>query len=451
LVTEAKTSHGFRIMPSKKPAHAQPSKPAQKPPAEAGLADWGHYDHLHNLVALVRANRIVYLNPMGLRLLGLTREQASGADFAHFFHADYRHLIDMGLEIFVEEQGLISTKFLRRDQAEVDVELWVSRASSEEPPLYLVEARDVSAHLRAARALHDREKRLEGILNTVADGIITINKQGLIESFNPAAEKIFGFSATEVLGKSLKTMIPTPYTGRLDGHTPDELAGDWLRALEAEIEIVGQRKDGQEVPLEMAVREMRQGEKISFTGIVRDITKRKEAERLIRQMAHYDSLTGLPNRYLLGDRLEKALTRARRHKSLLALMFVDLDRFKPINDEFGHAAGDHVLREVAERLRRHVRAMDTVARVGGDEFVVVLEDLVDKAGATRVAKKIMESLSAPIDLGAVERGIGASIGLALYPVDAQELENLTECADKAMYAAKNAGRGVIRFFEELKL
>ncbi|MBI4969912.1 MAG: diguanylate cyclase [Rhodospirillales bacterium] len=413
---------------------------------ESAAADWRAYDRLHNLVALVRENRIVYLNQIGLKLLGLRADQAVGADLGQFFHADYRHLIEMGLEIFVEEEGLISTKFLRHDQTEVDVELWVSHADSGPPPLYLIEARDVSAHLRAARALHDREKRLEGILNTVADGIITINKQGLIESFNPAAEKIFGFTASEVLGKSLKTMIPTPYTGRLDGHTEDELAGDWLQALEAEIETVGQRKDGQEVPLEMAVREMRQGEKVSFTGIVRDITKRKEAERLIRQMAHYDNLTGLPNRYLLGDRLEKALTRARRHKSLLALMFVDLDRFKPINDEFGHAAGDHVLREVGERLRRHVRAMDTVARVGGDEFVVVLEDLADKAGAKRVATKIMESLNTAIDLGRAARSIGASIGLALYPLDAQDLETLTECADKAMYAAKNAGRGVIRFF-----
>jgi diguanylate cyclase (GGDEF)-like protein/PAS domain S-box-containing protein len=417
--------------------------------AEVGHeAGTGLIERLHNLIAICREDKIAYINQTGAQMLGFSHAaEVIGRPIAGFFHEDYQQFVALGLELFVEEQGVISTKFVRPDGVAVDVEVWVSRLEGE-GSYFLVEARDVSAHLRAARALHEREKRLEGILNTVADGIITVNDQGVIESYNPAAEKIFGFSTAEVLGKSIRTLIPVPYSGRLDGHAPEEVACDWLRNIKTEVEVEGHRKDGNTVPVEMAVREMRHGDNVSFTSIVRDITKRKEAERLIQQMAHYDSLTGLPNRYLLGDRLEKAIRRAQRHREFMALMFVDLDRFKPINDELGHAAGDLVLKEIALRLSAHVRASDTVARVGGDEFVILVEDLLDAKAAELVALKILEALDEPIQLGEQRRTVGASIGIALCPRDGLELSKLTHCADVAMYAAKKAGRGCYRFFQQ---
>lgn len=404
-------------------------------------------ERLHNMVVICRDEKVIYINETGFKMMGCTdRGQLIGKRIAEFFHSDYQQFAELGLELFAEEKGLISTKFMRLDSGDVDVEIWVSQLTDEAEPTFLLEARDVTAHLKAARALHEREKRLEGIINTVADGIITVNDKGIIESFNPAAEKIFGFSADEVLGKSLRDLIPAPTLERLDGHETTELANEWLKVIGPEQEIVAQRKDGNVIELEMAVRELRQGDQVAFTSIVRDITKRKEAERLIQQMAHYDNLTGLPNRYLFGDRLEKAIQRTQRHHSFMALMFVDLDRFKPINDELGHAAGDTVLKEVAVRLLRHVRATDTVARVGGDEFVIILEELGDAELAGKVAEKILEAFCEPIQLGEHQRTVGASIGISVCPLDGVDLKVITECADEAMYAAKKAGRACYRFY-----
>jgi diguanylate cyclase (GGDEF)-like protein/PAS domain S-box-containing protein len=186
---------------------------------------------------------------------------------------------------------------------------------------------------------------------------------------------------------------------------------------------------------------------LRMTGVLQDISERKRLEQKLSEMASFDSLTGLPNRNLLNDRLGQALAHARRNDGLMAVGFVDLDRFKVINDSLGHDAGDELLKEIACRLSGCLRNSDTVARQGGDEFVVVLTELTRPEDATIVAQKLLEALSPPVTLKGREIVPGASIGFAVYPKDGDNLQGLLMAADKAMYAAKHAGRGQYRFFD----
>lgn len=389
-------------------------------------------EHLHPLLAICSADDILWLNRAGARVLGLTSaDQVTGTSFFDLVHKDYVELADLGLTVFAEEEDAISIKLLHVDQHDVDVQMWVSPL---EDGLFLVECHDISEHLRSARALRQREQRLEGIINTVADGIITVDEKGIIQTFNPAAEAIFGFSQKEVLGKTIRALIPDALT--------DSKAGskEWIRFLTQTEHLTGKKKGGEEFPMEMSVRELQQGEQLSFTGIVRDITARRAEEERIFYMAHHDALTGLPNRHLFDDRVEEAFKRCRRHEYKMALLFVDLDKFKPINDTHGHAIGDEVLKEVARRMGVSIRATDAVARVGGDEFMVLLEELDSAEEATEVAAKITEAVSAPMIFGGHQVSVGASIGIGVFPDDAKDMSDLMNFADHAMYQAKNRQR-----------
>jgi diguanylate cyclase (GGDEF)-like protein len=170
------------------------------------------------------------------------------------------------------------------------------------------------------------------------------------------------------------------------------------------------------------------------------------ANEQLRNVALYDSLTGLPNRFLLEDRLGQAVSRARRGKSRFALMFVDLDRFKPVNDNFGHGVGDDLLKAVAKRLTACVRSSDTVARAGGDEFVIVLNEIGKPDDAAMVSRKVLDELTKPVFIGRHELDISCSIGISVYPEDGEDMNTLMVNADRAMYHAKKSGRNNFRFF-----
>jgi diguanylate cyclase (GGDEF)-like protein len=184
-------------------------------------------------------------------------------------------------------------------------------------------------------------------------------------------------------------------------------------------------------------------------GTVHDITKRRQEEALMQQRANYDALTQLPNRNLFQDRLQQAWHVAHREHHTLALMFIDLDRFKWVNDNLGHDAGDELLQQVADRLTACVREADTVARLGGDEFTVILPEVVDQQVIERVAQRMLSELATPfVLLGDQEVTISGSIGIALYPQDSDDLDTLLKHADSAMYLAKNGGKNNYQFFQK---
>ncbi|MGE5502894.1 MAG: diguanylate cyclase domain-containing protein [Actinomycetota bacterium] len=391
-------------------------------------------ERVQNLIVLAARGRIGFVNTAGLHWLGFDRPaDLIGREVRDIFHHDYAELASLGLDVLAEET-MIPIKLLRRDGTEIEAEMWVNPMDAGQG-IYIIEARDIGEHLKSARALRSREQWLEGIINTVADGIVTVDHRGRVQSFNPAAERIFHFSADEVIGRSIRELIPEPISQQIEGPEGMELAQ--IAALADE--VMGKRKDGGVFPMEITVSEMQHGDTVAYTSVVRDITARKRAEEKIRHLAHHDHLTGLPNRFLFADRLEEAINRAVRHHQRLALMFIDLNRFKPINDTYGHAVGDRVLMGIGMRLRSVLRKTDTVARIGGDEFVAVLEEISGEKEVRMLAAKIMAAVAAPEIIDGVNHSVDASLGIALFPDDAYSSVELMDLADKAMYLAKRQG------------
>jgi diguanylate cyclase (GGDEF)-like protein/PAS domain S-box-containing protein len=408
--------------------------------------DHGLLELVSALVCMLREGEITFLNQAGTRMLGLADgADAVGLPFVDFVEADYRFLMEAGWDLLAEEEFL-PLKLYRADNSLFEAEMRVRRVPSPDN-IFLVEARDISKFVRSAEALREREERLQGILSSVAEGIVTIGEDGIIESANPAAGRMFGYGPGQLARQPVSTLAPEDLRNRHQRMFRRYLSHSNL-LVGRTLETLGRRKDGVTFPLEISVSELRHGKGRLFTGIVRDISDRKESEDRIKRLAHHDSLTGLPNRNLLNDRISHALARVRRHGGRMAVLYVDLDKFKPINDTLGHEAGDAVLREVARRLTGCIRGSDTVARVGGDEFVVVTEEIARAGEAALVARKIIDVLSRPVEYESHDCCIGASIGVAVFPDDGTTMEDVCKAADIAMYRVKRAGRNGFCFFSD---
>jgi diguanylate cyclase (GGDEF)-like protein/PAS domain S-box-containing protein len=265
---------------------------------------------------------------------------------------------------------------------------------------------------------------------------------------NPAFERVLGTHTGCVIGQPCICRSPSN-DGDADDDGTDgysEIRHAIARGSEGNTVISLRRPDGERRWIELFLAPVRNeaGTVTHFIGILNDVTHRKDAERHLNYLANHDSLTGLPNRNLLHDRLTHAITR--RREGVLAVLFLDLNRFKLINDSYGHDVGDELLKEVATRITACLRAEDTVARLGGDEFVVLLEDLPGSDAAAQAAGKIAARLSAPVVIGGRELPLGASIGIALHPRDGDSAQDLLKNADSAMYRAKEEGRGSFCFF-----
>lgn len=291
--------------------------------------------------------------------------------------------------------------------------------------------------------LEKSQNQLQAIIHHVMDGIITLDEAGRIQGFNPAAAKIFGYTQQDIQGKDI---------GLLAGDLAQDAAqpGTPRRALlerlgQRGVEMQGRRHDGKAFPIELSLSEMHLGGVRYFIGIVRDITERKQAEEKIAHLAHHDFLTGLPNRAYFSEILAHSIALSGRSRAKLAVMFLDLDGFKKINDTLGHEAGDLLLQGVAQRLQETERQSDVVARIGGDEFILLLENVGGTENAAAVAQKIIANLATPFDLNGTPGRVGASIGIALYPQHGESAEELLRRADEAMYQSKQSGKNTYRF------
>lgn len=282
------------------------------------------------------------------------------------------------------------------------------------------------------------------VFDNAQEGIIVTDAQNRIVRVNPAFTRISGYREEEVIGRDPKLWA----SGLQSREFYQEM---WRQVIEQghwSGELWNRHKDGSLYPQSLSISAIRDehGLIVHHLAIMNDITERKEIENQIRHLALYDALTDLANRTLLGTRLGQAVAAARREGKHPAVLFLDLDDFKPVNDAFGHEAGDRALVEVARRLQSCVRQIDTVARMGGDEFVVLLSGPVDEAGARRVAEKILTALAEPIDLPPQQWQIGVSIGIGLYPQHGDSVDALLRAADDAMYLAKAAGKNTYRVY-----
>jgi len=284
------------------------------------------------------------------------------------------------------------------------------------------------------------EVRVRAVMDNVLDAIITIDESGLIESANQAVKHVFGYSPEELLGQNISILMPEPYRSDHAHYIERYLTTGEARILGVGRELRGCRKDGTEFPMDLAVSEMRVSGKRFFIGIARDITERKEQMAAIEYQALHDALTDLPNRSLLSDRLHQAILSAARSHGPLALIIMDLDHFKEINDTLGHHNGDLILQQVSSRVRQVLRESDTVARLGGDEFAMLLPG-ADLVQATRIAKKLLSVLDQPFELEGQSFHVGGSLGIALFPDHGRDGTALMKRADVAMYEAKRGKSG----------
>jgi diguanylate cyclase (GGDEF)-like protein/PAS domain S-box-containing protein len=276
------------------------------------------------------------------------------------------------------------------------------------------------------------------VIESAGDAISVESPDGTILSWNPAAARLYQYQVGEIVGRNVEVLVPRYLAGEPARLSARLEAGGRVE----DYETVRQRQDGTLIDVSITVSVIRDasGTVVAFSTIARDITDRKEYERLIEHRALHDSLTDLANRTVALDHLDLALQHVRRSGSLVAVLFIDLDNFKWINDTYGHVTGDQVLRVVAHRLRNAVRPEDTVARLGGDEFLVVCSDVATKRQAIRVAERVARMVAMPFDLDdATELVVRASIGVRVGRSDESAAAIIGD-ADTAMYRAKGSGR-----------
>lgn len=308
---------------------------------------------------------------------------------------------------------------------------------------------DITERKHREISLMESEKRFRDFMEFAPIGMVIVNLDGRLNKVNQALCQILGYGRNELEALSFEDLTP-----------PEDLAADLAQQrmlLEGElplwqVEKRYLRKDGSLVWVQLTAAVLRDTRGVAqcFDVQVEDISERRRHQDQIRQLAYYDALTGLPNRRLLQDRLEQALAQARRSERLVAVAFLDLDHFKQVNDVHGHEAGDELLKAAAQRLSRCVRQADTVARQGGDEFIIVLAEIAKVADAEHVAGKIVRALAEPFELPAVNltvTTITTSLGVAVFPLHGANVQDLMKRADLAMYAVKEGGRNGYRIYD----
>ena len=301
---------------------------------------------------------------------------------------------------------------------------------------------DVDARHRAEDALKAALIEEQRIMDTATIGIVFLKDRKVVKC-NRQFANLFAYEPEELIGHSSAIWFPSVENWQKVGQEAYSVV-ERGESFEMEQEFV--KKNGERVWCQVAGRILDEGDwSRGSIWVYSNVTERKKREEEVRDLAHHDALTGLPNRRLLDDRIAQAFAAARRSRERVALMLLDLDRFKPINDTYGHEAGDAVLKAVAARLKGCVRESDTVARVGGDEFVVMLP-MRAAQDAVRVAEKILAALAEPIRIAGDEVQIGVSIGISVFPEDALDKEELLKYADRAMYHVKAAGRNSYSFY-----
>ncbi len=373
---------------------------------------------------------VVEFNPAAERMFGVRRDTVIGSELSDGM------LLQSPPSERAPLDGSYEATARRSDGATFPAEISTAPVVGVDARLRVLYVRDISERRRAQRAVYD----LAAIIESSDDAIISKTLEGVIESWNAGAERLYGHTAAEAIGQRISLVEPL---GRPD-QSPAVLALIRRGRPIENLETVRVRKDGAEVHVSLTVSPIvdARGRVIAAAEIGRDITARKRADQRVAYLAYHDDLTGLPNRLMFGEHLDLALARAQRHGRQVAVLYVDLDDFKQVNDTYGHEAGDQLLRQIARRLERATRATDLVARHGGDEFIVLVADLPagpDPAAreiARTIAAHVEQALAAPAVLNGATITAGGSVGIAVYPEDATTSDALLRRADAAMYRSK---------------
>ncbi|MBI3897732.1 MAG: EAL domain-containing protein [Gammaproteobacteria bacterium] len=398
-------------------------------------------------IAFLKQRRIVRCNQTFAAMFGYRTEQLVGASTQMLYQSEVQYEV-IGAEVYaaVERGGshVVDEELRRRDRTffwTTSTLTAVDCADMSKGVIWAVQ--DVDQRKRAESALREREARIHRLIESNIIGVFFFDLGGLISDANDAFLQLLRYSRDDLLAQKIhwSALTPPEYRAADEFGIQETLRTGSCTPYEKEYIC----EDGTRVPVLMGMA-LLEGSRKQAVAFVLDLTERKHAEERIRYLAQHDALTGLPNRLLFRDRVSQAIVQARRAGRAVAVMFVDLDRFKDINDSLGHPVGDRLLRITARRLQRCLRQGDSVARLGGDEFVISLPDLVNDDDVVLIAGKILESLRRPFLVDKQELHVTGSIGISLYPNDGEDVEALMRAADTAMYHAKEHGRNNYQFF-----
>ncbi len=387
--------------------------------------------------------RVVLASASVRKLLGYEPREVAGRRLAEMYvEPDGRARFLAALTAAGGDIRNYETELRRKDGSAV----WVSTHSrflrDAEGRLTGVEGvvRDVTEQ----KAARERMRKLSSALEQTADIVMITDRTGTIEYVNPEFERRTGYTSAEAIGNTGRLLK----SGRQGPAFYETLWQTILSGRPFTEVFINRRKDGTRYFEEKTISPLKdeQGQITHFISTGKDVSERVQVQEQLQHMAQHDALTGLPNRLLLLDRLRQALARARWRRRLVALLFVDIDRFKTINDSLGHEIGDQLLQRIAGRLGHSVRDGDTVARFGGDEFVILLDDVADEDDVRGVAHKVLEAIVPPFEVEGRQLYMTASIGVSLYPNDGEDSSSLLKNADIAMYRAKDSGKNTYRFF-----
>lgn len=404
------------------------------------------YDNSNVAIGFVSTEgRITHANRHLAELFGFTLEEVIGMNYYEHVHPEDRELSHKNINALTSNQidlADVERHYLRKDGSEFWGHLTSRRMCDESGRMLgLVGViTDITAHKAA-----DAQLRLAAqVFESSHEGIVIINAENRIVSVNQAFTKITGYTTEEAIGQASDMLRSNKHTENSYTALVQQLfeTGHW------DGEVWNYHKDGSLFPVwaSISVVHDEHGAIEKYIGMFTDITERKSTEDRIRHLAQYDFLTDLPNRALLFDRLTREFFEARRYDKRFALLFIDLDKFKPVNDQYGHAAGDLLLCEVAHRLADNVRDSDTVSRQGGDEFIILVPELPESEQVVQLGMKLLRILGETYLIDGHELNITPSIGIAVYPDDGEDIDTLLKNADTAMYRAKNAGRNNLKCY-----
>jgi diguanylate cyclase (GGDEF)-like protein/PAS domain S-box-containing protein len=390
--------------------------------------------------------RFIAVNDTAVRQYGFTREEFLAKTIAEIRPEE--DIPDLLEDVARQSRGWEPRghwRHCKKDGTLIDVEIVSHLLNFHGVESVLVVIRDVTERKRAEDAVRQAEEKYRGMFENAVIGIFRASLDGRLMNVNRAHAQMHGYESPEEMMAEVSNVARDLF---VDPGQMAELADRVIRngvVRGAELEIY--RKDGRKkwVRTNVSAIHNADGSVESFEGTVEDITEQKAAQERLKFLALYDALTELPHRALLQDRLENAVASARRRGVKVALLFLDLDRFKAINDLFGHAFGDVVLKEIAERLKGCVRE-HTVARVGGDEFLILMSSLEDPADAAIAANRVMDAMSAKFVIQGRTLSVGCSVGVSIFPEHGEDGDTLIRNADAAMYSAKESGRNNVRYF-----
>jgi diguanylate cyclase (GGDEF)-like protein/PAS domain S-box-containing protein len=364
-------------------------------------------------------------------------------------HLVERHGIQSGAAVLIPgRQRLfgVLVAYSAEPRTFAEDELAFLKAVSDITAAVIESARIDEARREAQQSLRQSEARFRALVEHSSDGIALINNLGRLTYLGPSTMRVLGYAEEDMIGRSILPIVHPDDAPAARVHFQKALQSSG-REVRGELRL--RHADGHWVWIEGVARNLLDEKSVGAVVVnYRDVTERKDAEYRLAALAYRDSLTGLPNRFLFNDRLTHAIDRAHRREGPLAVMYVDLDHFKIVNDTLGHAIGDRLLQAVARRLRKAVRIDDTIARLGGDEFALLLPDVDRAEEAGLIADKILQTIREPLHVDGHELYTTASIGIAMYPIDGEDVVTLLKHADAALYRSKEMGRNTVQLFAQ---